>query len=109
MPKRKAGQLPLDASGPRRVGVAERAAQDDLRFLRGADALPSGAKALEVAYRLCAREVDRAETEQDRWGKLKATSELRQLRERLAPLAFATGTPEADAFWQAMSEPVVEG
>jgi plasmid stabilization system protein ParE len=34
--------------------------------------------------------VDRAELEQDRWGKLKATSELRAIRTHLGPTAAAT-------------------
>lgn len=90
MPKRKPGQLPLEAAGRRAKGITERAAEVDLRELRTTGALGVAIGALTTAYRLCAREVDRAELEQDRWGKLKATSELRAIRTQLGPTAAAT-------------------
>lgn len=106
MAKRKPGQLPLDDVGaPRRKGSTERAAEGDLRVMRNLASIGAGMGALEVAYRLVAREVDRAETEADRWGKLKATSELRAIRERLASMVPLTSSTEADEFWSTMSHP----
>jgi hypothetical protein len=103
MAKRKPGQLPLGAAAPRRKGSAERDAELDLRSLRAAATIPPGMKAIETAYRLIAREVDRAELEQDRYGKLNAARELRALRERLGVIQPVTGT-DADGFWDEMAD-----
>ncbi|MCU1361270.1 MAG: hypothetical protein JWN99_2559 [Ilumatobacteraceae bacterium] len=100
MAKRNAGQLPLDAAVVRRKGSTERAAEKDLRTLRNMTTIGAGMAALEVTFRLTAREVDRAETEHDRWGKLKASSELRALRERIAPITPITQAAEADEYWR---------
>lgn len=108
MGRRKAppGQLPLDDAAPRTKGTVERAAEADLRELRRESTIPTGMTAVAAAFRLTAREIDRAEREQDRWGKLNAARELRALRERLGVVAPAAGGGEADAFWESMSTPV---
>lgn len=86
-PKKSAEQLELDGTATAwKKKAVERAAESDLRELRSTHSLSQAVSALAVAYRLCAREVDRAELEEDRWGKMKATSELRALRERLGPV-----------------------
>lgn len=90
------------------VGTVERAAQSDLRTLRAAGSIPEGMGALEAAYRLTARELDRAEREQDRWGKLNASRELRAVRERLGVVVPETGT-DADAFWSELADPTAGG
>lgn len=84
----------------------ERAAELDLRELRKLETIPAGMGALEAAYRLTAREVDRAEREADRWGKLNAARELRALRERLGVVVPESTGGEADEFWGSMSTPV---
>jgi hypothetical protein len=99
--KRTPGQLPLDDAAPKVKGVVERASERDLRDLRSAGTIPQGMAALEAAYRLTAREVDRAEREADRWGKLNATRELRAVRERLGVIEPDNGT-DADAWWDEM-------
>lgn len=102
-----AGQLTLEAgAGRRRKGGVERAAEADLRELRKAESIPPGMGALEAAYRLVAREVDRTEAEGDRWGKLNAARELRATRERLGIVAPDMTGSEADEFWGRMSTPV---
>lgn len=82
--KRTPGQLPLDA-GNRKRGVVERAAGTDLRLLTQLELIPPGSKALEAAYRQLARELDRAETERDRYGTINAARELLRVRAALAP------------------------
>lgn len=85
--KKAPDQLALDGTAEAyRKGTTERAAERDLTALRKDKTIGSGMGALEVAYRLAAREVDRAERGEDLWGKMKATAELRALRERLAPM-----------------------
>lgn len=108
MGKRRPGQLPLDDAAPKSKGTVERAAERDLRVLRGAGTIPDGMGALEAAYRLTARELDRAEREQDRWGKLNASRELRAVRERLGVIEPETGT-DADAFWSELADPAAGG
>lgn len=66
--------------------MTERDAAADLRQLGELELLPPGAAALARAYRLLAREMDRAEREGDRWGKIGAARELRATRERLGAL-----------------------
>jgi hypothetical protein len=85
--------------------ATERAAEADLRDLRKAGQMAVATSALATAYRLVAREVDRAETEEDRWGKMKAASELRAIRVQLAPMTALTTSEEADGFWSDMSTP----
>lgn len=77
----------------------ERAAELDLRALRSAGSIPDGMKAIEAAYRLTAREFDRAEEELDGWKKLNSARELRALRERLGVIEPVI-EGEADAFWK---------
>jgi uncharacterized membrane protein YcjF (UPF0283 family) len=62
----------------------ERAASADLRALRAEQLIPPGCAALEAAYRLMAREVDRAEREHDRYGKINTVRELVRVRQVLA-------------------------
>jgi hypothetical protein len=107
--KRSAGQLPLDDAAPRAKGSTERAAEKDLRSMRSTKIVGEAVSALEVAYRLTAREVDRAEREQDRWGKLNAVRELRAVREKLGPMTPATPDDGAGEFWSTMSTPVADG
>jgi hypothetical protein len=76
----------FDGSGRRR-GPVERAVGADLTTLRQLELLPPGASAIAAAYRLAAREVDRAEADRDRWGKIAAIRELRSVAERLGALA----------------------
>lgn len=86
-PKKSPDQLALDGTAEAyRKGPTERAAERDLTALRKDKSISAGVAALEVSYRLAAREVDRAERGEDLWGKMKATAELRALRERLAPV-----------------------
>jgi hypothetical protein len=94
VPRRRADphQLELAAAAHKR-GTVERAAEADLRQLRQLEAMPAAATALAAAYRLAAREVDRAELERDRWGKAKSTATLRELWHDLT--AYVT-PPEAD-------------
>ena len=69
------------------VGMAEKAAQKDLRELRALDMLTTGTEALQVAYKRSARLVDRAERAADTWAATAAMRELRAIRLELAPLA----------------------
>jgi hypothetical protein len=107
--KRKPGQLPLaadDAPAAGKKGSVERAAERDLTSMRKGKQISEAVGALEAAYRLTAREVDRSEVEQDRYGKLNAVRELRALREKLGPMTAPTSSSEADEFWSNMGEPV---
>jgi len=80
-----ADQRSLFPRGRHPKGAVERFAEADLRELRRRETIAPGLKALEAAYRLVAREVDRAEAEgaEGGWRKLNATRELRAVRERL--------------------------
>lgn len=79
-------ELPLPQSREK-LGPTERAAQGDLRELRRLDMLTTGTSALTVAYRLAARDVDRAERKSDAWAAASAMRELRALRLEIAPTA----------------------
>lgn len=76
--KRQAEQPTLPGTKARyRPGRVERAAVADITELDKAGRLPAGSAALADSYKLLAREVDRAELEEDRWGKAKVVSEMR--------------------------------
>lgn len=74
-------------------GITERAAGSDLTQLRNLKMIPTGCEALATAYRLLAREVDRAEDDEDRYGKINAVRELRNVRNSLAGVD-PNATPE---------------
>lgn len=92
----------LDA-GSRTVGTVERACATDLAELRKAGTLPPGTAAIQAAYRVAGREVDRAKREGDRWGELGASRELRALREQLGIDRPQTTGDERAAFLERMS------
>lgn len=90
--KKAPAQPKLPGTSPtRRRGVVERAAGADLSKLRDLEVMPDGTAALQDAYRLLAREMDRAESERDRYGKINTARELRNLRQNLAPVTAASG------------------
>lgn len=102
MPARQPSLFPR---GPQRKGVVERFAEQDLRELRRLETIAPGMKAIEAAYRLVAREVDRAESEgpDGGWRKLNATRELRAVRERLGVLPPESSGDERDELLAALS------
>lgn len=81
-----------------RPGTVERHAVADLTELRQLERLPAGSLAVQDAYKQVAREIDRAEKERDRWGKIRAVSELVKIRLALAP-EVADGTTEGLDDW----------
>jgi hypothetical protein len=80
-------------------GAIETAAAGDVAYLRDEDLVDDGVKALELSYLLMAREVDRAETEKDRYGKINAARELRSLRQQLAAFGPAVTGASLEEFW----------
>ena len=102
MTKPRQPRLPGTASRAKR-GVVERAAGADLTALRREDVLPTGSEALQAAFRLLAREVDRADLEQDRYGKINATRELRNVRQALGSLDPTAGDAELDKLLASVS------
>jgi hypothetical protein len=86
----------------RKVGSVERAAAADLKLLRDLGVVPGGMTAVETAYRRVACQVDTAHDEQDRYGVINATRELRNVREALG----ATTTPDEDSTLATMLEAV---
>lgn len=92
MSKPRQPKLP-GASTRAKRGVTERAAGTDLSIMRGANMLPAGTEALATSYRLLAREVDRAEDDEDGYRKINAVRELRNVRNALAGVD-PNATPE---------------
>lgn len=87
MPRKPAqDRLPLDGITGRSQGTVERAVAADIRALAELELLPPAVKAIAASCRLVARELDRAEREKDRWGKLAAARELARLRAQLGAL-----------------------
>jgi hypothetical protein len=96
--------LPPDAAGR---GDVELAAARDLDELR--DQLPDGSAALEAAYQLLARELDRAERERDRYGKINTVRQLQAIRRELAPVRAEIDAATVDDFFAAMSAKIRDG
>lgn len=67
-------------------GRAELDAMADLREMAKLGVLPAGTQAIRTAYRLVAREIDRAERAGDLYGKINAAARLAALRSQLAPI-----------------------
>jgi hypothetical protein len=85
MTRRKAAQPALPGIKKRYVaGRVERHSVADIQALHDAGRLPLGSEALADSFKLLAREVDRAESEGDRWGKAKTVAEMRYVWTLLA-------------------------
>lgn len=93
MTRRKPTQPALPGTSERyRPGTIERNAAADITAL--ATVLPAGTTALQSAYKTLARELDRAEKERDRYGKIYAAREMLKIRQSLTPM---TGDDAEDA------------
>jgi hypothetical protein len=90
--------LPPAAGGR---GPVEVAAARDLEQLR--DQISDGCQALEATYQLLARELDRAEVEGDRYGKINTARQLQAIRRDLAPVRAEIDAATVDDFFAAMS------
>jgi hypothetical protein len=90
--------LPPAAGGR---GAVELAAAADLVDLAGR--ITDACAALEATYQLLAREIDRAEAEGDRYGKINTARQLQAIRRDLAPVRAEIDATTVDEFFAAMS------
>jgi hypothetical protein len=90
-------------------GFVEAAAARDVAYLDETDNLEDGSEALQATYVLLGREIDRAEHEQDRYGKINAAAKLLTIRKDLAPVGPASNAASLDDFFAELSASVRDG
>lgn len=88
-------------------GAVEIAAARDLEQLR--DSIGEGCEALEATFQLLARELDRAEREGDRYGKINTARQLQSVRRELAPVRTTLDAATIDDFFDEVSAKVRDG
>jgi hypothetical protein len=100
-------QLELLAPAAGGRGAVEIAAARDLEQIR--DMVTDGCQALEAAYLLLARELDRSEAEGDRYGKINTTRQLQAISRDLAPVRAEIDAATVDDFFASMSAKIRDG